>query len=88
VFESAADLAAGKGVELKSVVVTHPGIGNSLKNAIGESVVGAVGMKEFKNGDGWALLDVDDATYEKVAAYYEGREAAVQAALASAPGFD
>lgn len=88
IFETVADLSNGKGVELKGVTFTHPGIVNQLKNALNEQVVGQVGTKEFKNGDGWAILDVDDATFDKVAAYYEAREAAVQAALDSAPDFD
>lgn len=88
VFATAADLANGKGVELKNTVVTHPGIGNKLKNAIGDQVVSRICKEQFTNGEGWSLEEVDDPTFDKVAAFYEAREEAVKAALASAPGFD
>lgn len=90
VFATAADLAAGNGRELKGVTVTHGGITNRLKNAIGESIVGALGKKQFEKAPApaWVIDDVDDATFDKVAAYYEAREAAVKAALDSVPDFD
>lgn len=90
VFATAADLEAGKGVEHKGMTFTHAGITNRLKNAVNESVVGKMGKKQFEKSPApaWVIDDVDDATFDKVAAYYEAREAAVAAALADAPGFD
>lgn len=90
VFLSAADLASGRGVEVKGAVFTHAGITNRLGRAIGEAVVGKMGQEVFKPGQNpaWVVADVDDATYEKVAEFYEAREAAVAEALASTPSFD
>lgn len=90
VFKSAADLANGNGVEAKGVIFGHPGIVNRLRNAIGEGVVGKMGKEQFKNAPApaWVIADIDDAAFEKVAAFYEKREAAVKAALADVPDFD
>lgn len=92
VFASASDLDNGKGVEHKGMTFTHPGLVNMLSHNVGDSMVGRMGQKVFKQGSNpaWVLdLDViDDATFDKVLAYYEAREAAVSAALDSAPDFD
>lgn len=89
-FLSEADLAAGKGVEVKATTFTHPGITNRLSRALGEAVVGRLGKKQFDNAPApaWVIEDVADEAFDKVAAYYEAREAAVKAAVDSAPGFD
>lgn len=90
VFLTEADLAAGNAVVLNAVTVTHPGITNRLSRAIGESVVGRLGKKQFEKAPApaWVIDDVDDATFDKVAAYYEAREAAVAEAKANVPSFD
>jgi hypothetical protein len=90
VFATAADLANGKGVEHKAMTFTHPGITNRLSRAIDEAVVGKMGKKQFDKAPApaWVVDDVDDATFDKVAEFYEAREAAVKAALEDAPDFD
>lgn len=89
VFASAADLAAGKGVEHKAMTVTHKAITSRLSRVVGDQVVGIMGKKQFENSaaPAWVIDEVDDATFEKVAAFYEAREAAVAAALADVPSF-
>jgi len=89
VFASAADLAAGKGVEVKGMTFTHKAITSRLSRVVGDQVVGVMGKKQFENSaaPAWVIDEVDDATFEKVAAYYEAREAAVAAALADVPSF-
>lgn len=90
VFASAADLANGKGVEVKGITFTHPGLVNRLSRAIDEAVVGKMGKKQFDGSPApaWVIEDVDDATFEQVASFYEAREEAVKAALADVPSFD
>lgn len=88
-FNSAADLAAGKGVEFKGMTFTHPGITNRLSRAVGEAVVGKMGKKQFDKAPApaWVIDDIDDAAFAQVEAYYDAREAAVAAALADVPDF-
>lgn len=92
VFQTAADLDNGNAVENKSMTFTHPGLVNKLSHGVGEALVGRMGKKVFKAGSNpaWVLDDevIDDATFDKVLAFYEAREAAVQAALADVPDFD
>lgn len=93
VFESQADLDAGVGTELKGIKVTHGGITRGLSRAIGEQVVGKLSKKKFPKGvnPSWVIdnedFPIDDATFDKVASYYENREAGVKAALADVPEF-
>lgn len=90
VFWSEADLAAGKGVEVKGVTFGHPGITNKLSRALNESVVGRLGKKKFDKSPApaWVINPVDPETFDKVASYYNSREAAVAEAIASVPSFD
>lgn len=100
VFNTQADLEAGNGIEHLGMTITHSGIVNKIGNQIGESVVGRVGKKKFPKSPApaWVIdpdnteatvegTPVDDATFDLVAAYYEAREARLQAALASVPSF-
>jgi len=75
---------------LKGVVIKYPYITEKLEPIIPDGAqVGRVVMTSLKSGNTAAnLTDVDDATWAAVSAYYEGREAAVAAALDSAPAFD
>src|SRR5687768_2262206 len=72
-FMSAGDLAAGKGVEVKGLTFTHPGLVNRLSRAIDEAVVGRMGKKQFDKSPApaWVIDDVDDATFDKVSEFYE-----------------
>lgn len=92
VFASAADLDNGKAIEHKGMTFTHPGLVNKFSHGIDQALVGRMGQKVFKAGSNpaWVLDDevIDDATFAKVEAYYEAREAAVKAALESVPDFD
>lgn len=100
VFATQADLDAGNGVEFKSMVFTHSGIVNKISGEIGNSVVGRLGKKQFEKSPApaWVIdpdataattegTPVEDETFDKVAAFHEAREAAVQAALADVPAF-
>lgn len=90
VFVSQADLDNGRGVEYKAMTFTHGGITNRLSRVLGDEVVGRLGKKQFEKAPApaWVIDDVDDATFDKVAAYFEAREAAVQAAMNDVPDFD
>ena len=88
-FQTAADLASGNGVVFPAMTFTHPGITNRLSRALDEAVVGKMGKKQFEKAPApaWVVDDVDDATFDKVSEFYDAREEAVKAALASVPSF-
>lgn len=92
IFQTKAALEAGTGVEVKDMTVTHGGITNKLIRALGndDAVVGRLGKKQFEKSPApaWVIDDeLEDATFDLVSAYFEAREAAVQAALANVPSF-
>lgn len=88
VFHTADDLKGGKAEILKSIKIDKVGIVNKVSRALGGAVPGYIGMTQGKNNEYWDHLDLDPADEALLLAYYEKREAAVQAALADVPDFD
>lgn len=74
----------------KGVVIGYSGINSALEPELGGgAVVGIVRKKKSQEGNEYyALQDPDSATFAKIEAYYDGREAKRQAAIDSAPDFD
>lgn len=72
-------------VILKGAVFTHSMLVGSLSKIIGDAMIGVIRRVPTKAGSGYAFRDADPGTDAKVTAYYEGRDAAVAAAIAEAP---
>lgn len=74
----------------KGVVIGYGGINSALEPELGGGAVAGIVRKRKSNNDNeyYALVDPDSATFSKIEAYYERREAARQAAVESAPDFD
>ena len=73
---------------MSGVRVVHSMIVGSLEKVIGEATIAVIRKVPTTKGEGWALRDPDDATFDKVADWHEKRETARQAAIESAPSFD
>lgn len=75
---------------LKDVKVVHGMLTSTLERVLGAALVGIVRKIPTKRGAGFAFRDADEAVEAAVTAFYERREAAVQAALSSdaMPGFE
>jgi hypothetical protein len=78
-------LDAGKPTVSKNVIIDKVAIVNAAKDG---AVAGVVRKLAGKENEYFALVDLDNATQVKVDAWYDGREAATQAAIDAAPGFD
>ena len=87
VFDKAA-LDGGKPVVLKNVIITEKAMVNAYKGDIRDQFVAQLKLKPNDKGrDFYVPVGVDDAIYEKVAAYLEQREAAIAELMASGPDF-
>lgn len=74
--------------EVEDVRAVHGMVVSSLEKVVGEGTIGVLRKIPTRAGSGWALRDPDDATFNKIAAWYDKREADRQAAIDSAPSFD
>ena len=89
VFANQAALDKGEPTsEMKSTKVTHGMLTSTVEKILGGAMVATVTKIPTQAGEGYVFRDVSPETEAKVGAYYEGREKAVEDALASAPGFD
>lgn len=87
VFDKAA-LDGGKPEVLNNSIITEKAIVNAYKDKLGEQFVAKLKLKPNDKGrDFYIPVTVDDAVFDKVAAYLEQREAAVAAAMNSEPDF-
>lgn len=73
---------------LKSTKVVHGMLTSTLEKILGGAMVATVTKIATKNGSGFVFRDVTSDIEAKVGEFYQGREAAVEEALASAPSFD
>lgn len=71
---------------LEGAILTNEALVNKAKQSMGDSFIAVLRKPSGKRY--WNFEDPDDDTYEKVAAYYEAREAKLAEALANVPSFD
>lgn len=97
-FRTLADLEDGKATSVeKGMVIAYAMVCSTLEavlpgtpagGADGGQIVGVLREIDTKNGSGYVIRDVDEETFDLVVAYYEKREAGIEAAVADAPSFD
>jgi hypothetical protein len=82
VFENQAHLdGSAAPTVMKGVRIDKVGVVNRLERVVGQAMVGRLTKETTKAGNtAWVLTDVDDATTEKVAAYFTKRSEAAAAA--------
>lgn len=81
IFDAAA-LEGGKPQVIKNALLTGAGTTRQYGDKLGEQFVARLILKPSQKGhDFYSPVGVDDAVFEKVAAYVEQRDAAVKAAI-------
>ena len=89
VFDSEADIDAGKANILQGALINSGAIVRDLAGLVGNATVVKFDTAYFKNAgkDGWVLRGVDAGTKAKVVAYATKRQQELEAAMEDAPGF-
>lgn len=89
VFANTGAIESGTPTEIiKGAKVVHGMLTETLSKMLGEASVAIVAKIPTKRGSGFVWRDASPDATAKVAAYYEGRAAALEAALADVPDFE
>lgn len=91
VFNSAADVEAGKPVILKGTLIQTTILARDLTGLVGSATIVRLDKAKSTTAgrqDAWVWRPVDADVKAKVIEYAEKREAEIQAALAAVPSFD
>lgn len=73
---------------IKQAKVVHGMLTDTLSKIIGQATIATVAKIPTKSGSGYVWRDPSAEATAAVTAYYEGRAAAEEAAIADAPSFD
>ena len=89
IFDNTDALRAGEPTEvIKAAKFVHGMLTDTLSKIMGEATIATIVKIPTKGGSGYVFRDASPEATAAVTAYYDKRNAALEAAMADAPSFD